>query len=80
MLVEAVAQEADREGALLDRPDRAAMVAIRVVGRVLGRERADAPATKQIVGHEAVGRAAHQFGVGDPGGQASSSNCAMGRI
>src|SRR5262245_41750523 len=45
---ESVAQETHGKGSLLDRPDRAAMVAVRVVRGIPGRERANAPTAEQI--------------------------------
>src|SRR6056297_1720044 len=51
---EPVAHEREREGAVLDGPHAAAVVAIRIVRRVLGRERADAPAGPEVGLKEAL--------------------------
>ena len=68
--MEAVAQQPDGEAAVLDGPDRPAVVAVRVVRGVPVGERADAPAREQVGGEEARHRARHQGVVQDARGHA----------
>src|SRR5262245_28694548 len=70
VIVQTVAQQAEREAAMLDRPHRSAVIAVRVVRGVTTRERAYAPPAEQILLEEAVGRTRHVLLVHDAGGKA----------
>src|SRR5262245_43657766 len=59
MFVQAVAHEPECKAAVLDRPDRSTVIAVGVVGRMIARQRAHAPATVEIVLEEAIGGRLH---------------------
>src|SRR5688572_30818670 len=65
MLAKPIAHEAEREGAVLDGPDRAAVIAVRVVRGMLRRECSDAPPAEEIGSDETIGGSHDESGVGD---------------
>src|SRR5207253_1353229 len=67
--VQAVADEAEHEARLLDRPHGAAMVAVRIERRVLRRERTDTPAAEEIGSEQTVGSARRALRIDDAGRQ-----------
>src|SRR5439155_24108991 len=66
LLAEPVAGEAVRDERVVVRPDRAVVVAHRVVRRIPARERADAPAGVHVRRHEAMHHARGTLPRGDP--------------
>ena len=72
IIVQAVAHEAECEGAMFHRPNRAAVIAERIVGRMARRQGANAPAREHVFCHEAVGGPAYQLVIHDAAGNTVS--------